>query len=340
MYHGHEVLDVHGHVNAPLSMYSTSLLMLAANQSLPSPVRVGSLGPVMPWDIGELEANTELHVAELDRRSIDAQLIGPQQLMQFGWMPSHLIPAAVEVSNDLIAAQCNFAPDRFLGAAQLPQQAEAPDSGHMVAELNRCIDDLGFVAVSVCPDPTGTRTTPGLHTAYWDPVYARAAHYDIPILVHTSGFRDPRAEGLPFNYQIGIPIEQYLARELVSRSNLFDRHPALRMMVVFCGGMLDRAAPTDDVLGTRARLRGNLFFDTCAHDADFLALAIRQHGPESMCFGSEVPTLPTSPQLPDGRWGDDLVPVIDSFDWLGAEEKLAILHHNPLRFCPGFQRLL
>ncbi len=37
------------------------------------------------------------------------------------------------------------------------------DATHMLAEPNRCVEDLGFAAVCVSPNPTGTRSSPRLH---------------------------------------------------------------------------------------------------------------------------------------------------------------------------------
>ena len=335
MYKGRKVFDIRGHVSAPLSLYTPVLLMLASNSPLRSTVRTGGVPPILPYDLGELERPVEYHLKRLDERNIDVQVIGPRPLLRFGWMPSHLIEACTELVNDLIQAQCRLAPDRFLGAAQLPQRVDAPDSHHMLAELNRCVLEMGFVAAYVSPDPSGTRNTPGLHARYWDPLFERATHLDVPIIVHASPSRDDRAADIFLNYQLGFVTEQYLAREFLSRGHVFDRHPDLRVLICHCGGMLDRFPDSDGLHVVQDDLSSNLFFDTCAYDLNLLAAAIRQRGPASMCFGSEVPNFSTPQRDGDGRFVDDLVHRIDGFDWLTDAEKEAVFHDNPLRLCHG-----
>lgn len=340
MHDGRKVLDVHGHVSAPVSLYTPVLLMLAANSPMPSAVRTGPMPPILPYDLSEMEPAVDAHIRQLDKRRIDAQIIGPKPPMQFGWAPAHLINACTELTNDLIDVQCRLAPDRFLGAAQLPQQADAEDSTHMVAELNRCVLELGFAAAYVSPNPTGTRSSPGLHARYWDPLYECAVRLDVPLLVHASANRDDRSNDIFLGFQLDYQAEEYHAKQFVLRSRLFDRHPGLRMLICHCGGVLERY-PADD----RAHLvaddfADNLFYDTCAYDTEFLSAAIRQIGPHRMCFGSEVPSAAGITRDSAGRPSDDLVTKIDGFGWLDEGEKGAIFHENPIRFCKALASLL
>src|SRR5260370_27304764 len=72
-----------------------------------------------------------------------------------GWMEPHLLPAWARYVNDMIHQQCEMFPDRFLGAAMLPQVSDAPDLSNCIGELDRCVRDYGFVAAYVSPDPAG-----------------------------------------------------------------------------------------------------------------------------------------------------------------------------------------
>ena len=330
------VLDVHGHCAAPLDKYTPLLLMMAANMAIPSAVRTGSMPPVLPYDLENLAPAVEGHVGDLDERDIDVQILGPRPMLHFGWSSSHLQEAAAQLTNDLIEVSCSLAPDRFLGAAQLPQLSTAPDAGHMLSEFDRCVDDLGFVAAYVSPNPCGERQTPGMHSTYWDPLYQRASERDIPLIVHGTVNRDPRAQDIAINYLMGFATEEYIAKELLTRGYVFDRFPDLKVLVCHCGGMLERHLPNDPVHVVQDDLTGNLFFDTCAFDVDFLTAAIRQRGVDAMCFGTEVPGGSVGHHPEDGIGGDDLVRRIDSFDWLSELDKRKIFFENPLTFCKGF----
>ncbi len=84
-----------------------------------------------------------------------------------------------------------------------------------------------------------------------------------------------------------------------------------------------------------ARSDGGLFFDTCAYDEHFLAAAIHQRGASRMLFGTEVPGAGSHVVDPaTGRRSDDLVPLIDGFGFLTADEKRGIFHENAKSVLP------
>jgi predicted TIM-barrel fold metal-dependent hydrolase len=338
MYNGVKVYDVHGHVSVPRSSNAFVSTMMAANVPLPSPLSEDGES----WATEEqFRASAARHVAVMDERDIDVQIIGPRPFMQMGWMAPHLIPAWARYVNDTIHQQVSFHPDRFLGAAMLPQVSDAPDISNVLPELDRCVQEYNFVATYLSPDPKGQRTTPGVNDPYWYPLYERCSELNLPIIVHGTNCRDPRHDVLPENYQIGFVMEQYLATQLFSHTDVFERFPNLKVVVCHCGGALDRFLKSDLHLSQKD-LSGNLFFDTCAHDIDYLTAAIKQRTVAQVVFGTEAPGSGGAPRQAGegpGKTGDDLVPVIGSFSWLSDEEKVDILHDNPARVVPSFEKL-
>jgi predicted TIM-barrel fold metal-dependent hydrolase len=169
-------------------------------------------------------------------------------------------------------------------------------------------------------------------------LYERCEQLDIPIVVHGSNSLDRRYSVVPHNYQLGFIIEQYLATQFLSHGDVFDRYPQLRVIVCHCGGALDRFIPTDPHLGQKD-LSSNLFFDTCAHDLNYLEAAIKQRTPGRMVFGSEAPGSGGARRPETGRTADDLVPVIGGFEFLSDAEKLRIFNENPARVVPALGRM-
>ena len=186
------------------------------------------------------------HVELLDERGIDVQILGPRPFLGMGWMPAHLQPSWTQHVNDLVDLQCRSFPDRFIGACQLPHDVHASDASHCLAELDRCVGELGFVAAYVSPDPDGKRTAPGVHSPWWDPLYARCVELDVPVIIHGTANGDPRAADIPNNYQLNFLTEQYLAGQFLTRGHVFERHPQLRVLICHCGGALERFIATDD----------------------------------------------------------------------------------------------
>ena len=166
-----KILDVHSHVSHPMhGMGRMLMFMLATNMNMDSPI-----GTAAAEEAGlgaeEFAVAVERHVAYIDERNIDAQVLGPRPFLMLGWMEPHLLPAWTRLVNDTIHYQCQLQPNRFVGACQLPQDATAADSSHMISELRRTVEDLDFVGVYVSPDPDGRRTSPGMADRYWYPLY-------------------------------------------------------------------------------------------------------------------------------------------------------------------------
>jgi predicted TIM-barrel fold metal-dependent hydrolase len=337
VYNDVPVFDVHGHVSVPQAANSFLVLMLGSNTPMDSPIGSAVAGPARVT-LDDFRAAAAGHVKYLDDRNIDVQIIGPRPFLTMGWMEPHLVPAWTRYVNDMIHQQCTFFPNRFLGACLLPQLSDAPDLANCIGELNRCVSEYGFVAAYASPDPAGRRTTPGMHEAYWYPLYERCQELDIPIIVHGTNSLDPRFRVVPHNYQLGFLTEQYLAGQFLGHSDVFSRFPDLRVVICHCGGALDRFIPTDPHLPQKD-LSANLFYDTCGYDLVFLEAAIRQRGVDRMVFGTEAPGSGRAVRPETGRTSDDLVPVIGGFEFLTAADKKKIFNGNGVRLVPAFAKL-
>ena len=337
MYNNVRVLDVHGHVSVPFSANSFLVLMMGSNTPMASPIGQDKAGPA-----GVTQEDFRVaalgHAKYMDDRNIDVQIIGPRPFLMLGWMEPHLLPAWTRYVNDMIHQQCQMVPDRFLGAAMLPQHSDAPDLSNCLDELNRCVTELGFAAAYVSPDPGGRRTTPGMHEAYWYPLYARVQDLGIPLIVHGTNALDPRFRVVPHNYQLGFYTEQYLAGQFLSHGDVFERFPELKVIICHCGGGLDRFIPTDPHIAQKD-LSENLFYDTCAYDLNFLEAAIKQRGVPRLLFGTEAPGSGRAVRPETGRTSDDLVPIIGAFDFITEDDKIKIFNENPARVVPALAKI-
>lgn len=338
MYKNVKVLDVHAHVSAP---GPNGMNVLGAILASNTPTQLDPRKPLprMGFNDQTWAESTKRHVDLLDDHNIDVQILGPRPFAMLGWMQPHLLPSWVRFNNLMIAKQCELHPSRFIGAATLPQLSNAPDLKHCLPELEFCVKELGFQACYLSPDPAGMRTTPGMHTAYWYPVYEECQKLGIPIIVHGTNCLDPRLDVIPQNYQIGFVWEQYLATQVLSHGDVFERFPELKIVVCHCGGALDRFIKSDPHLSQKDRSK-NLFFDCNALDLDYLTAAIRQRTPARLCYGCEVPGSGSAVRPETGKMGDDLVPIIAGFDWLSEEDKITIFNRNPLYVCPAFKKFV
>lgn len=342
MYNGSKVIDVHGHMSTPphFRAYAYNLIALRS-----------------PGD-GDLEMSDELmesalarHLKMMDERNIDIQMISPRPVAMMHWEAAFLVEKWTRITNNVIHRHCQLHPDRFVGVAQLPQNSKL-ETKNCVAELERCIKELGFVGAMVNPDPAGDRLTPGMNAEYWFPLYEKAQALNCPLIVHPSISRDPRIEIIPHNYQYNNVTEETLATLLLENSNVFEIFPNLKIIICHCGGALTRTIargrPSGEQPGGqvstatrpgRARAQrdvsNNLVFDTCAYDKGFLATAIRQRGVDRMLFGTEAPGTGSGIINPETeKPSDDLIPVIDSIEFLKTEDKMKIFAENAKRIFP------
>ena len=357
MFAGRRVIDVHGHMSTP-PHFRAHAYNLIALRTADSAVAISD---------EQMKGPLDRHLRLLDSHGIDLQLLSPRPVAMMHWEAPFLVEAWTRATNDVIARQCGLHPTRFAGIAQLNQSAQL-DTSHCVAELERCIGELGFVGAIVNPDPGADRATPGMNDPYWFSLYAKAQELDATLIVHPSISRDPRLAIIPHSYQYNNLTEETLATLLLEHSDVFDRFPALRIVVCHCGGglrrMPERGQPMDAVMHAhghpnlvgdsgetaggsavpatmtqdrhvRDDLADNLFFDTCAYDPHYLAAAIKQRGVARMVFGTEVPGSGSDMLNPlTGKMADDVLALIDGFDFLDRDDKLAIVHDNPLRVFP------
>jgi predicted TIM-barrel fold metal-dependent hydrolase len=359
MYNGQKVIDVHGHMSTPphFRAYAYNLIAL----------RTPGEGTLEMSDKLMQEALAR-HLRMLDEREIDVQMISARPVAMMHWEAEFLVQKWSRVTNDVIHRQCQLHPDRFRGIAQLPQNSQV-DTRNCLPELERCIQELGFVGALLNPDPGGDRRTPGMNKEYWFPLYEAAQALQAPLIVHPSISRDPRIEVIPSNFQYNNVTEETLATLLLEHSDVFDRFPNLRVIICHCGGALRRSLVKgsrvlvrmgdsgwrQEVVGASGEAAGgqvgmaiqrdeepderdvsnNLFFDTCAYDKAFLATAILQRGADRMLFGTEVPGTGSSLMNPEtGKPSDDLIPVFDSIEFLSTEDKMKILGRNARRLFP------
>lgn len=336
MYQNTKVLDVHGHVSVPPSANALLPLMLGANTPMPSPLSQPGARAMATED--EFRKAAAGHVTYMDERNIDVQIIGPRPFMMLGWMEPHLLPAWTRYVNDMIHQQVSWHPDRFLGACQLPQISAAQDLSSCLDELNRCVQEYGFIAAYVSPDPAGRRTTPGMHEPYWYPLYERVQELGIPLIVHGTNGLDPRYRVVPHNYQLSFVTEQYLAGQFLSHGDVFERYPELRVVICHCGGALNRFIPTDHHIAQKDLSR-NLYYDTCAYDVLFLEAAIKQRGVSQMLFGTEAPGSGRAVRPETGKTSDDLIPVISGYDFLTEQDKIEIFNSNPAKVFPALAKI-
>ena len=117
----------------------------------------------------------EGRLREMDRIGLDRMVLSLTSPATQALPPAEAVPLARQ-ANDRLAAAVRAHPDRFSGFATLP----TPDPAAAVAELRRCVQELGFCG-AMLHGRTGERY---LDHPDFRPLLAEAAALGVPLYLH------------------------------------------------------------------------------------------------------------------------------------------------------------
>jgi 4-oxalmesaconate hydratase len=247
--------------------------------------------------------------------------------------PEKIVHWYTEEANNLIARVCKLFPNRFLGIAGLPQNADVSPK-NAIPEMERCIKELGFVGIMLNPDPNeGVGTPPpGLGDEYWYPIYEKAVELDVPILIHSASCQSHRE-----SYSLHFINEETIAVISLLNSKVFEVFPTLKIVISHAGG----AVPYQIGRFMAGRYRTNaepfeesirkLYFDTCLYTKDSLELLFKTVGVDRCMFGTENPGTGSAINPNTGMYMDNTKPVIESIEWLSEKEKNMIFSETAIK---------
>jgi len=246
--------------------------------------------------------------------------------------------------NDLFARCVGLYPDRFVAMATLPQVVGVSPA-NCVEELERCVNELGFIGCKINCDPgEGTGDTPHLGERWWYPLYQRMVDLDTPGLLHGGHYnygREPELGYYPAEVTIG-------AWALLRTPQVFRDFPNLKIVVGHGGGyvpyQLGRARGfrlneqlRDPDLESFDSSLGRLYFDTVLYNAESVELLIKAVGVENVLFGTDKPANGDTIDPVTGHAFNDIKWYIDQIPWLTEADRHKIFEANARRVFTRFQ---
>jgi 4-oxalmesaconate hydratase len=282
------IIDCHGHYTTePAPRHAFREAQLAA-------FRDGAQAPAYPRigddELRESIENNQLRL--LRERGADMTVFSPRA----AGMGHHLGDATVSLAwaracNDLIKRVEDLFPQSFVGVCQLPQSPGVSIAG-AVAELRRCVTELGFVGCNLNPDPSGGHWTgPPLTDRAWYPFFEAMVELDVPAMVHVSGSCNACFHTTGAHY---INADTTAFMQLL-QGDLFADFPTLRLIIPHGGGAVPyhwgRYRGLADMLKKpplREHLMQNVFFDTCVYHQAGIDLLFRVIDLDNILFGSEM----------------------------------------------------
>jgi 4-oxalmesaconate hydratase len=241
------------------------------------------------------------------------------------------------VSNDQIYRLTKLYPKNFIGVCQLPQ-SPGVEPKTCIAELTRCVEELGFVGCNLNPDPSGGYwKDPPLTDRWWYPLYEKMVEFDVPAMIHVSAAANPVFHTTGSHYINGdtTAFMQFLM------SDLFRDFPALRLIIPHGGGAIPyhwgryRGIAQDQKRPPLSEgILKNVFFDTCVYHQPGIDLLTKVIPAENILFASEMVGAVRGIDPETGFSYDDTRRYIDGASNLSAEQKRAIFASNARRVYP------
>ncbi len=233
--------------------------------------------------------------------------------------------------NDMIKRVVDLYPNNFIGVCQLPQSpGVTPDN--CIPELERCINELGFIGCNVNPDPTGGYwSDPPLFDEWWYPLWEKMEELNVPGMIHVSASCNPNFHFTGAHY---MNADTSAFMQFIT-SDLFKDFPKLKFIIPHGGGAVpyhwgryrglaqDMGRPPLDEL-----LLDNIFFDTCVYHQAGIDLLTKVIPTKNILFASEMVGAVRGIDPETGFNYDDTKRYVDAIDWLDAGEKKQIFENN------------
>jgi len=327
------IIDCHGHyTTAPAALEAWRKQQIAA---IGDPSKAPSRDALVISD-DEIRASLEGAQLKLQReRGTDVTIFSPRA----AGMAHHVGDAATsrawsEVCNDMIHRCVSLYPKNFVGVCQLPQSPGVAPA-NCVAELERCVKELGFIGCNLNPDPSGGYwKDPPLTDKWWYPLYEKMVELDVPAMIHVSSSCNPNFHATGAHYINGdtTAFMQFLT------SDLFKDFPTLKLIIPHGGGAVpyhwgryrglaqDMKRPL-----LKDHLLKNVFFDTCVYHQPGIDLLLKVIPVENILFASEMVGAVRGIDPETGHYYDDTKRYIDAIDWVSAEDKRKIFEGNVRR---------
>jgi 4-oxalmesaconate hydratase len=241
-----------------------------------------------------------------------------------------------QACNTLIARVVGLFPETFAGVCMLPQSPEA-DLTSSIAELERCVAQLGFIGCNLNPDPGGGHFQhPPLTDPYWFPLYAKMVELDVPAMIHVSGSCNPAMHATGAYY---IAADTIAFMQLLE-GDLFSTFPTLRFIIPHGGGAVPyhwgRYRGLADMLkkpDLSGHLMNNVYFDTCVYHQPGVDLLAKVIDSKNILFGSEMVGAVRGIDPQTGHYFDDTKRYVDALD-IPEAQRQAIFEGNARRVFP------
>ena len=234
-------------------------------------------------------------LVDMDAMNVRLQALSPMPELLSTWMEAEPANDLLRYINDQIAEMVAVDGSRFVGLGAVPLQ----DVDRAIAELTRCVRDLGFAGVEIGSNVNGRP----LGAPEFDPFFAAIEALGACVFVHAvrPAGMDRLIGPAALQQVLAYPTDVGLSAASIITTNLLVRRPKLRIAFSHGGGTLAallprldegyRAFPALQAQMTEApsRQARRLYVDSLVYDEPILRHIVSIVGDDKVMLGSDYP---------------------------------------------------
>jgi aminocarboxymuconate-semialdehyde decarboxylase len=239
-------------------------------------------------------------IAKMDAMGVDVQVLSASLVHQgLEWADAQTGLRLARTTNDWIAKAVAGAPTRFIGLGTLP--LHVPPLA--VAELERCLRELGLKGVAISTTAAGTELGDSALRPFW----AKAEELGAVVYIHPGGNRDSRFKRFHLWNSVGQAFEEAMAISSLMYDGVLEAFPQLKICISHGGGYMPYyMGRIDRNYAEKANTRVNmtkppidylrmLYFDSCVYERPVLQHLVDKVGAERVVLGSDYPVGEVKP---------------------------------------------
>lgn len=238
--------------------------------------------------------DVDTQLALMDERGIAMQAISITPRLFFYERSGEWNAEFCRACNQEILDRCAAHPERFLPVGHIPMQ-----DAQLAVEEMAFLHQQGVRMIQIGTTVNGLC----LDDASFDPVYAALEKYGMVLMLHPLIVnQDPQTKRHHLSNAVGNPYQTSAAAGNLIAGGVFDRYPALQVMLVHGGGFLPfQAGRMDHAYNVRPQaefsclkkpsdyIRTNLLFDDLLYMPEAMQLQRSMAGEERIFYGTDYP---------------------------------------------------